>query len=120
MFAGLREPPPQMWMSTDLSKAIFGLKVWYCRTMFWAVMRVMVATVSYFDAPLETLVNQSLSFSIAEHFSACHLFQRHLWQRVVDTAVVVLKFVNHHLTDIALTCPFGVLAIFQLTIHKNT
>lgn len=45
--------------------------------MFWAVMRVMVATVSYFDAPLETLVNQSLSFSIAEHFLA-----RRLWRVV--------------------------------------
>lgn len=83
--------------------------------MSWAVMRAMVATVSYFDPPLETLVNQSLSFSISEHFAA-----RHLWQRVVDTAMVVPKFVNHHLIDIALTCPFGVLAMFQLTIRKNT
>ena len=51
--AGLREPLPHKWMPTGFLKATFGPKLWLCRTMFWVVMRAMVAKLSYLDVPFE-------------------------------------------------------------------
>lgn len=76
-------------------------------------MRVTGVTVTYFGAPFETLVNQSLSFSILGHPSV-----RRLGWQSIDTGIIIKEIVKHLLIDVALTCPFSVFVIFQLTVRK--